>query len=575
MSGSDKMHPIADWWGRIHNFDFCSETEPANPLPYMTWINPTTQEIKVRNRANTAWIPISGGGPGADEKVKVSPNDLAAGYLGAKLAAGTCIQLTELDDGGDENLQIAMSPHDHDSAAEGGDDLNPKTISSQTFLIGPSCPHTTLGAAVSAVNAAGPPSAANPYVIKGMGIVTAETGNVTIPAYCTVVGMDESFVIGMGANVLSPSSNSELKDMVVVTTMDASTVRCIDCNNATGFKLSNVRVRFTPHTAGENVAFHFRGSSSGSAYHCVAEPLASGNLAKGFVIENTANVVLWNCEADDTNLDDGLWIQDTATVTSRYCTFFAKTLGGNDVHAEASTTWYHTKCNYRSDHSVILGTETPLLDGKVQIKYQGLFLDTGGQIGMVNVVNEFSTDGTLAGNSDLAVPTEKAVKTYADGLAVADEKVKVSADDTAADYLIQKLAAGTGISITEVNPGGNEDARIACTLNGVPSGLIGLWNNSDTCPTGYTRVSGADNRLLMAVAAGAGGVAGTGSHSHTLADAFDYGATRVYKHVVGRMVSSGGGDLVAHDTGGAEGGWLLSRSTNLVAHLYYCYKVLV
>lgn len=29
-------------------------------------------------------------------------------------------------------------------------------------------------------------------------------------------------------------------------------------------------------------------------------------------------------------------------------------------------------------------------------------------------VNEFSIDGTLAGNSDLAVPTEKAVKTYAD-----------------------------------------------------------------------------------------------------------------------------------------------------------------
>ena len=29
-------------------------------------------------------------------------------------------------------------------------------------------------------------------------------------------------------------------------------------------------------------------------------------------------------------------------------------------------------------------------------------------------VNEFSNDGSLAGNSDLAVPTEKAVKTYAD-----------------------------------------------------------------------------------------------------------------------------------------------------------------
>ena len=31
-------------------------------------------------------------------------------------------------------------------------------------------------------------------------------------------------------------------------------------------------------------------------------------------------------------------------------------------------------------------------------------------------INEFSTDGTLAGNSDLTVPTEKAVKTYADAI---------------------------------------------------------------------------------------------------------------------------------------------------------------
>jgi len=35
-------------------------------------------------------------------------------------------------------------------------------------------------------------------------------------------------------------------------------------------------------------------------------------------------------------------------------------------------------------------------------------------VDLINQVNEFSTDGTLAGDSDLAVPTEKAVKTYVD-----------------------------------------------------------------------------------------------------------------------------------------------------------------
>ena len=33
-------------------------------------------------------------------------------------------------------------------------------------------------------------------------------------------------------------------------------------------------------------------------------------------------------------------------------------------------------------------------------------------------INEFSTDGTMAGNSDSALPTEKAVKTYVDGKAL-------------------------------------------------------------------------------------------------------------------------------------------------------------
>ncbi len=41
---------------------------------------------------------------------------------------------------------------------------------------------------------------------------------------------------------------------------------------------------------------------------------------------------------------------------------------------------------------------------------------SGLQMGISNArINEFSTDGTMAGNSDVAVPTEKAVKTYVDG----------------------------------------------------------------------------------------------------------------------------------------------------------------
>jgi hypothetical protein len=47
---------------------------------------------------------------------------------------------------------------------------------------------------------------------------------------------------------------------------------------------------------------------------------------------------------------------------------------------------------------------------------------------------------------------------------VADEKVKVSADDTGAGYLLEKLLAGVGIVIEEVDPGGDEQVRISASV---------------------------------------------------------------------------------------------------------------
>ena len=46
---------------------------------------------------------------------------------------------------------------------------------------------------------------------------------------------------------------------------------------------------------------------------------------------------------------------------------------------------------------------------------------SGLQMGLANArINEFSTDGTMGGNSDTVVPTEKAVKTYVDAITLAD-----------------------------------------------------------------------------------------------------------------------------------------------------------
>ena len=66
-------------------------------------------------------------------------------------------------------------------------------------------------------------------------------------------------------------------------------------------------------------------------------------------------------------------------------------------------------------------------------------------------VNEFSIDGTLAGNSDNAVPTEKAVKTYADSVSAAS----IEADNRVREYIDASVSGSQVLDSTPVNNSGS------------------------------------------------------------------------------------------------------------------------
>jgi len=51
-----------------------------------------------------------------------------------------------------------------------------------------------------------------------------------------------------------------------------------------------------------------------------------------------------------------------------------------------------------------------------------------------------------------------------DSGSIQDIKAKVTANDTTTDYLNSKIAAGTGITKTVLNPGANEQLSIACSV---------------------------------------------------------------------------------------------------------------
>ena len=71
--------------------------------------------------------------------------------------------------------------------------------------------------------------------------------------------------------------------------------------------------------------------------------------------------------------------------------------------------WNSIRRNFQRLGSTVFGpTSKPTF---ANISTDGLTTD---EITLINTINEFSTDGTLGDNSDSAIPTEKAVKTYVD-----------------------------------------------------------------------------------------------------------------------------------------------------------------
>jgi hypothetical protein len=79
-----------------------------------------------------------------------------------------------------------------------------------------------------------------------------------------------------------------------------------------------------------------------------------------------------------------------------------------------------------------------------------------------------------------------------------DNKVKVTSNDTTADYLLPKLQAGANITLTEINDGGNEKVEIAATGVGdtrYRERLIGTKNGVNTVFTTsqkFTRTTGKE-----------------------------------------------------------------------------------
>jgi len=126
-----------------------------------------------------------------------------------------------------------------------------------------------------------------------------------------------------------------------------------------------------------------------------------------------------------------------------------------------------------------LQTDFDELKGSLQIGDKELgpiTIGTGATLGFTdnNAIDEFSTDGTLAGDSDLAVPTEKAVKLYVD-TNVPSTNLTINATSSA--YSLTSDDNGEVIHVsgtTTITLPDSLDTGFNCTIVNVDSNTVSL-----------------------------------------------------------------------------------------------------
>ena len=125
-------------------------------------------------------------------------------------------------------------------------------------------------------------------------------------------------------------------------------------------------------------------------------------------------------------------------------------------HSNSLDHTQNTDIKIITGNTEVLTTDTGS-DGKIEVKPEGTVQATFNASGLTlntgAAINEFSIDGTMGGNSDLAVPTEKAVKTYAD-----TKKFGAWVDASAACTDVLAATDGFVVAMTQLTSGGNDGA---------------------------------------------------------------------------------------------------------------------
>lgn len=268
--------------------------------------------------------------------------------------------------GGDDVLTIAGTTWNHFScqfdpsastlAAGSHTALGSKRFNQTLVVAEAGGEFTSLGAAITYINAQADAAAGKLYGVLMLAGNFAETGNVTVPQYVSIVGMGEGTEIEMGANILSMSADSSLEYLVVESSNDTTAVQV---NAVSNVLLRDVKIS---QTGGNGDCLLVSGGADVECRNVIFELTAGA--AFGIVAQdNGTTLLLEYCTADNTtNFFTALVLSNhTVTVTAKYCTIRGNT---NDIEVGAAATFNHFMCQFDPDNSLFAGTENPMVTGK-------------------------------------------------------------------------------------------------------------------------------------------------------------------------------------------------------------------
>jgi hypothetical protein len=223
------------------------------------------------------------------------------------------------------------------------------------------------------------------------------------------------------------------------------------------------------------------------------------NLGTGGATGSTTNVNIGSASGGTTTVNKDLVVSGDLTVNGTTTTINSTTLAvddknivlgdiasptdttadGGGITLKGATDKTFNYVNSTGLWTANIGIEATSFKGSANLTGGTVSSITGLSFNVGATANEFSIDGTLAGNSDTAIPTEKAVKTYVDGqnsvTQTLTNKTIALGSNTVSGTLAQFNTAVTDADLASL---AGSETLTNKTINGANNTLSNIGNSS-------------------------------------------------------------------------------------------------